>query len=185
MDSKFLDKISQAISDEMPYAETMDSYLDQIIPKVRQYGEDLREYKFYLGKPWLEFRDDVNFHHVILHFFNEGGEYLISKDGDVSTGSWRHLPESNKFLINGRGGSPELFDLAFLDGEYFILQKHGEQWQKGRRKYFMMMNERVGKKLEWRDAIIKLYRKTQDFNQFYMILAIIILLIIAIVIVLS
>ncbi len=170
----------------MPYAETMDDYLNAIIPKVRQYGEDLREFKFYEGKPWLEFRDSENFHHVVVHFFNKGGEYLRSEDGDVSVGSWRYLESANKLLLKGRrGGDPELFDLAFLDGEYFILKKHGDAWRKGQSKYFVMLHERVGAKLEWRDAMIKLYKKTQDFNNLYTVLAVIILLIIAIVIVLS
>ena len=185
MDGKFLEKITQAIGDEMPYAESMDEYLKAIIPQVRQYGEDLREQKFYVGKPWLEISDDEKFHHVILHFFNEGGEYLRSVDGDVSSGNWRFMASANKFLINGRGSDPELFDLAFLDGEYFILKKHGGQWKKGRRTYFVLMYEPVGSRLEWRDAMIKLYKKTQNFNSFYTMLAIIILLIIAIVLVLS
>jgi len=186
LDGKFLEKISQAIGDDMPQADNMDAYLKVIIPKVRQYGEDLREENFYLGKPWLEISDDERHHHVILHFFNEGGEYLQSTDGDISAGSWRYLDSANKFMINGRNdGGPELFDLAFLDGEYFILKKHGRQWKKDRTNYFVLIHERVGSRLEWRDAIIKLYKKTQNFNSLYSVLAIIILLIIAIVIVLS
>jgi hypothetical protein len=163
----------------------MDDYLNVIIPKVYSYGEDLREKEFYMGKPWLEVRDSEHFHHVIVHFFNEGGEYLRSVDGNVSVGQWRHLTPANKFLISGRSSEPELFDLAFLDGEFFILRKHGGQYGRGESRYFFMIHEAVGKRLEWRDAIEKLYKKTQNFTSMYTILAIIILLIIAIVIVLS
>lgn len=167
----------------MPYAEELDEYLDQLIPIVRPWGEDLVEDHFYLDRPWLEFQDDDRFHDIILHFFNEGGEYLRSVNGDVTSGSWRYLPRSNKLLIDHH--ESELFDLAFMDSNFFILRKHGDQQRFGRPKYFMMVSEQLGRNLEWRDALELLFNTYRSNNNFYIILALIIIVAIAIVLILS
>lgn len=164
----------------MPYSETMDDYLDQLLPSVKSIGEDLREDQFYLNKPWLEFRDDEKFHDTILHFYNEGGEYLKSVNGDVSNGSWRYLERSNKMMIED-----ELYDLSYLDSEFFILSKHGDQKRLKKRKYFVMVFEPVGRKLEWRNVVEKLYGKYRNSNNFYYFLAFMVVLIVILVVLLS
>jgi hypothetical protein len=184
LENKLLDKVARTLNVELPYAETMDGYIDQIIGYIRPLGEDLREEHFYLEKPWLEIRDDVNFHRTILHFFNPGGEYLRSVDGDVSGGSWRYLEGANKFLIE-HGGGAELFDLAYLDRDFFILDKHGDQERRGHRKYTVMIWEPVGKRLEWRDAMELLFNKYRNNNSYYITIALIILVLVAIMLVLS
>ena len=184
MENKFLDKLTDSFGVELPIAQSMDDYLDEIIGAVRPWGEDLREEQFYLEKAWLELRDDENFHDTILHFFNDGGEYLKSVDGDVSGGSWRFLHSANKFLLS-HGKDEELYDLAFLDGQFFILRKHGNQVRMGQRKYFVMVTERSGKSLEWRDAMELLFNKYRNNNNFYLTIIAIICVIIAIILVLS
>ncbi|HMQ49384.1 MAG TPA: hypothetical protein PKA00_18045 [Saprospiraceae bacterium] len=180
MENKLLDRVSKSLSVELPEQDSLDDYLDEILKAVRPLSEDLREQKFYLNKSWLELRDDEHFHDAVLHFFHEGGEYLHSVNGDVSSGSWRFLDSSNKLMIND-----ELFDLAFLDPEFFILSKHGDQQRLKKAKYFVLVFEPIGRKLEWRDAMEKLFNKYRNSNSFYITLAIIILLIIAIVALMS
>jgi len=162
----------------------MDDTLNDILKLVRPLSEDLREEQFYLNRPWLEFRDDESFHDAILHFFNEEGEYLRSVNGDVSEGEWRYLQSSNKLMIS-LGDESELYDLAFLDPEFFILSKHGDNAKLGRPEYFVMLNERVGRKLEWNDAMAKLFNKYRNNNSWLITLTIIILLLIAIIALLS
>lgn len=180
-----LDKISRPLSVEVPTADTLDAYLDEIVPKIRRWSEDLWEQKNYLSKPWLEVRDDVTFHHSVLHFFNEDDEYLQSVDGNVGSGSWRYLEKANKFLISEGRSDGELYDLAFLDDQFFILMKHGNQKRMGKRKYFVMVHEPVAKRLEWREAMDMLFNKYRNSSSFYITIAIIVLLIIAIFVVLS
>ena len=184
MEIKLLDKLADSFSIEMPVADSLDKYLDEILGAVRPWGEDLREERFFLNKGWLEIRDDENFHDTILHFFNDDNEYLRSVDGDVSGGTWRHLEGANKFLIR-HGKEEELYDLAFLDGEFFVLQKHGDQVRMGQRKYFVMLVEKVGKKLEWKDAMEYLFNKYRNNNNFFITVIAIILVIVAIVVILS
>ncbi len=184
MDNKFLDKVTSSLRVEMPRNETMDEYLDEILRVARPLSEDLREVKFYLNKPWLEFRDDEHFHDAVLHYFNDEGEYLRSVNGDVEHGTWRYLEPSNKMLIN-LGDDSELFDLAFLDPEFFILAKHGDQRRLKKAKYMVMLFEPVGRRLEWRDAMEKLFDKYRNNNTFYLILALVVLLIITVVVMFS
>ena len=163
----------------------MTEYLDMLLPAVRKWGEDLREEEFYVGQAWLEIRDDETFNAAVLHFFNDGGEYLKSVNGNFSVGSWRYLEDSNKMLLSERGAGGELYDLAFMDGQFFILTKHGDPHKKNRNKYFVMVAENRGKGLEWRDVIDLIYDKYRNTSSYYFTIALIILVIIAIIMVLS
>ena len=184
MENKYLDKIADAFNVQSPEANSMDSYLDVLIPIVRQWSEDLREERFYLDKPWLEIRDDVGFHKDILHFFHEDQEYLRSVNGDVDSGSWRFLESSNKLILDINGNT-ELYDLAFMDDHFFILDKHGDQQKLGNAKYFVMVNERVGKNLEWREAMEYLFNKYKNTSNFFVIVALVVLVTVAIFMILS
>lgn len=175
MESKLLDRIGQSFKVDMPQADTLDGYLDKLLPVVRAWSEDLWEEKFYLNRPWMEKKDDDGFHKTILHFFNTEGEYLRSEDGDVQKGSWRYLRGGNKFLITDEDDESILYDLAFLDGQFFILKKHGDQARLGQRKYFVMAVEGLGK-YEWRDLMELLFKKSQSNISFYILIGIAILL---------
>ncbi len=181
MEIKILDKVLQPLRQTLPEAQSIDEYLDkQILPRVRPWSEDLREEKFYLNKSWLEFRDDVNFHKTVLHFFNTGGEYLKSEDGEISCGKWRYLKDSNKFLVLEKDCEGELFDLAFLDDDFFVLRKHGDQKRLGKKAYFFMIHEPLGKKTDWREAMELLFDKAGRSIGFYVLLFIALLLLVSI-----
>jgi len=184
VDNKYLAKVNQSLSEPVPERSSLDESLNEILKLVRPLSEDLREDQFYLDRPWMEFRDDEDFHDAILHFFNEGGEYLVSTNGDVDEGSWRYLESSNKLMIS-MGGITELYDLAFMDPEFFILSKHGDNEKLGRPEYFVMLYEPVGRRLEWRDAMIKLFNKYRNNNSFLITITVVILLLIAVIAFLS
>lgn len=174
----------RSLNIELPIRDTLDEYLDIIIPSVRKWGEDLGETKYYSkegGKPWLEFRDQDNFHNTILHFFNVGGEYLKSTDGNVIKGKWRLLEGTNKLIIEigdlEKGGTAELFELAYLDSNFFILRKHGEQ--PGRRKYTSLGYEPYIQGLEWRDYAEALFSTYRNKARTYQIVAAVVIIVIA------
>jgi len=157
----FLNDIFKALDPELPKdLATMDQHLDFILPRVIPLGEDLREEKFWIGRRWKEMREDEGFHEAILHIFNPGGEYLLSLDGNVVKGGWKKLENYNTLLMEISGRS-ELFDLRFLNGDFMILGKHGDQARKGARKYFCLMHEPAtkagGRELDWRNAMEKLF----------------------------
>ncbi len=207
MENKLVDKVSRSFSVELPIRETLDQYLDMIIPEVRPWGEDLNEKEHYVsngGKPWLEFRDDKNFHEAVLHFFNEGGEYLQSIDGNVSRGRWRLLDGSNKIILEMSNRS-ELYELAFLSSAFFILKKHGYRSDRGgdsdqrqdgddrggkkkkggRPKYFVMGYEPYMIGLEWRDYVELLFNTYRSQHNTYKTLAIFLVILLAVIILFS
>jgi hypothetical protein len=153
--------ISSALSPDLPAdLGSMDDHLDFILPKVIPYGEDLRETAFWLNKRWKEVRDEEGFHEAILHIFQENGEYLLSLDGNIVKGGWRPLGGYNTLIIE-MGGRSELFDLRFLNGDFLVLTKHGDQARKGLRRYFFLVHEPTtragGHDLDWRNLMEKMF----------------------------
>lgn len=181
MENNFLESVARSLNVELPYRESLDDYLDLILDEIQKWSEDVHERSFYSskgGKPWLEVRDDDNFYSKVLHFFNEEGEYLRSSNGDVVRGNWRYMPDTNKILIEA-GNTNELYDLAYLDANFFILKKSG----KG--KYFAMGREGYVDGLEWRDYVELLFNTYRSRHRAYRTAVIIILLIVAIIVLFS
>ena len=172
MENKLTENISRTFELPLPDAATMDQQLDQIIPKVRPWGEDLYEQQYYLDTRWLEIRDDDEFHESVLHIFRDEGEYLISIDGNITPGIWKILSKSNTFIIEKVVGeaviTSELYDLAFLNKDFFILRKHGDQKRKGGKKYFVLAREKAVRGLEWRDVMELLYNQYRN-NSTYIV----------------
>jgi hypothetical protein len=185
VENKWLEPVLRSLNVELPPRDTFEEYLDLILPEIRQWSEDLEEEHFFSmegGKPWLEVRDEENFHNSIVHFFNPKGEYLRSIDGNVIRGKWRLLEGSNKMLIETqeKASSMEMYELAYLDRYFFILKKHGNQAR--RRNYFVMGFEPAVQGLEWRDyveALFNIYRNRKGSYRFVIyIIAIVIVIIV-------
>lgn len=64
-----------------------------------------------------EIREEEGFHEAILHIFEEGGEYMLSIDGNLMKGTWRQLGEYNSLVVE-ISGKNELFDLRFMNAEF-------------------------------------------------------------------
>ncbi len=172
MESKLLDRLGQTFRVEMPVADTLDSYLNAILPKVRPWSEDLREVNFFLNKPWIEIKDDDTFHDIVIHIFDPESRYYLSQNGTVSGGRWKILP-GNKLLIlyEDDDDTPEykgeLFDLAFLDSDFFILRKSGASTF----RFWMVEGKGRSYKDRWRDAVELLFKKSQSNISFYILIA--------------
>ena len=190
MENKFLESVARSLNVELPYRENLGEYLDLILPEIQNWGEDISERSFYSsrgGKPWMEVRDDDNFNSKILHFFNDQGEYLRVTNGDVNRGKWRYMADTNKFMIeigggggkSGGGGANELYDLAYLDANFFILKKSG------RNRYFVMGREGLVSGLEWRDYVELLFNNYRNRAKNYQLAVGVILVVIIIVILFS
>ena len=85
------------------------------------------------------------------------------------------MSDSNTFIVD-YGGKSQLFDLVFLNNDFFILKKHGDQLRRGRDMYYVYGNERSVGRLDWRNAMEELYniyRKNSKFT-IYIVLFIVI-----------
>ena len=184
LNNKFLSSITSAFTVELKEHETMDGYLDEILPMIKPWSEDLREEEFYLDTRWLEIKDTDDFLESLLHIFRPENEYLLSIDGNISKGIWRRLDKSNTFIIELKTDDTvvksELYDLAYLSKDFFILKKHGDQLRKGKRKYFVLVRESKAKKLEWREIMDMLFNTYQNNSQFLFFMAVIVIIILTV-----
>ncbi|MEL7021246.1 MAG: hypothetical protein AAGK47_06555 [Bacteroidota bacterium] len=187
MENKYIDEVVRSFELDMPNPNdtSMDGYLREVIlPRVRQWSEDLREEGNYIDKPWMEIRDDVGFNDTVLHFFQPGGNYMCVTNGNISGGRWEYMESANKFIFQG-GKSNAMYDLAYLDDNFFILKKHGDQRRLGQPEYWVMGWEPVVKRLDWRDAMELMYNQYRENNNSYVTLGVFILVLIAIIILFS
>ena len=165
MENRLLDKINDKFEINLPEFERMDDHLDHTLSLIVKWSEDLYEQEFYVSQRWLEVREENNFYESVLHIFNPNGEYLLSIDGNIQKGGWRFLEENNTFITEMLGRS-ELYDLAFLNEDFFILMKHGDQHRKGQRKYFLMGKENIIANMTWREVmelLFNIYRGNSKF----------------------
>jgi hypothetical protein len=166
MESKIWDKITGSFELDLPSdLATLEQSIEFIVPRVQSWSEDLWEEKFYTNKRWKEIRDADTYHEIVLHMFMSGGEYLVVIDGDITKGGWHYMKETNTFIVD-YGGKSTLFDLVFLNSDFFILRKHGDQTRKGRQKYYVYGNEKSTGKLDWRNAMEKLYNLYRENSKF-------------------
>ncbi len=187
MNIPFLDALTKGfdMEIEMPKRDSLDQYLDAVLPKIRMHSEDLREKTYFQDIRWKEVRDDEKFMEAVLHIFRDGGEYMLVIDGNIVKGSWKQLGGNNTLILEIAGRN-ELFDLVFLNGVFFVLKKHGDQERKGFRKYHMFVNERAsmapgGRPLEWREMMERLFNIHRENNSPMSIILAAIVLVIAVV----
>lgn len=169
IENPLLDKLNRSFSLELPEATSIDGYLDKILPDLKPHSEDLREVQFFLKKRWLEVSDKPDFHESVLHIFKEEGEYLLSIDGNIDEGTWETLDGSNTLILDM--GDKELYDLAFLNSDFLVLKKHGNQKRLGRNKYRLFGLEKKVKGLVWRDVIEAMYNLHRGNNQYMVMIA--------------
>ena len=187
MQPKIFDTITNAFErkEELAYFDKLDDYLDHLLPQVRPWGEDLKEREFYVGESWLEVRDDDNFNDIILHVFQENGDYLVSTNGTVKKGKWQLLNENENKMLIEMGVASDLYELAFLDNNYLVLKKHGNQLRLGKKKYFVMGKESEISDLVWREYVEKMFEEYRQGSTTYIVIGIIFLIALGLAIVLS
>ena len=145
---------------ELPHKETMVEYLDFILPKIGKSSSSLGSLDLYTnGNYWLEINDDDNAHESILHMFgNEespdprGDEqsYKYSIDGNMLNGEWARMGNRSLF-IKVPGLEFVMYDLVFLNEDFFILKKHGNH--KGAKYLFLASENKISRQYEWHDVL--------------------------------
>lgn len=160
-DNLILGWFSRIFQLDLPYHETMDEYLDYILPKVRYLSRNLSDTDIYTdGKYWLEISDSDDAHESILHVFdpNEAPEetggssgestYMYSIDGNMMKGQWARMG-GGTILIKGL--KYEMYDLVFLNDDFFILKKHGNHM--GPKYLFLAKETKISRQYEWFDVL--------------------------------
>jgi len=153
--------VGSLFRNDLPVFDNMDAYIDYLLPHIKPYGESLTNQNLFINKRWKEFRDDEDFHEAVLYIFqdDEDQSLLLSIDGNIGIGGWSTLPKSNTLIIEsgGKKQKSELFDLAFLNSDFLILRKHGNQKRIDKKKYLILASEKSCGKLDWLDLMEKVY----------------------------
>lgn len=172
-----LPTIFNATNLELPRFNSLDQGIDHVLGYVGDFSDGLADKALYLDKRWVEVRDDVNFQENVLHVFKDGGTYLRILEGDISAGNWELNLDG--FVLKF-GGKHELFELTFLNEEFLILRKHGDQVSKGHRKYFFLTREKTKRGKEWMDLLEHMFGMYKE-NSNYMAVVLLILFVAAII----
>jgi hypothetical protein len=130
--------------------------------KAKKWSEKLSDLGQYTDRPWLEITFGSPETSTILHLFNEGGEYLRSVNGDYKAGKWRILEATNKLVVDKGEDRGYLYDLVFLNQDFFILEKHGNKDSLDD-KYLFLIYEPLGKGLTQAECW-KLFEDSNQFN---------------------
>lgn len=164
LEHPFFRWFSQVFNLELPYHDTMEEYLDFIIPFIKNKSLKLDDTEAYLDKYWLEVRDDDDAHEVILHVFkpeeepintSTGGdsdthEYLYSVDGNVKKGSWLYLPDNSMIIKNFEH---KMYNLAFLNHDFLILKEAGNPAVHSKRYKVLAREKLISQQFKWYDSL--------------------------------
>jgi hypothetical protein len=158
--NKILDDIAALFNVNLPELAKLDDYIDFIIPKIRPWGEDLSEKKFFINKPWIHVRDDMMSQEAVMYIFRESGECTININGNLSAKAWKPFDGgANRFTWD-----KELYELVYLNSDFFIVKKNGKHSP----KYFMMVREGLAR-MEWRDLMDYMFTRYRKSQEVYMI----------------
>ena len=167
---------STSTESDLPPFKTLVEGLDYLLPYLGPFSEELNDYEFYLNRRWMEVRDDAYFQEIILHVFKESGEYLHILDGDITQGKWEHDLDG---VILQHGRSHELYQLVFLNEDFFILQKHGEHHSKGTgQRYLFFAREQLARNLEWPALLEVMYDYYKDSSSYKTIVVFVIIVVV-------
>jgi len=109
-------------------------YLQNLIPRLRQYSDTLARKELFLEKPWVMLDEKGNHQKYI---FKGNGELVMSLNGAVSMGRWEYLAAAKSLLID-RIEDKILLNQTFIDPGVMILNQDGAS-----REYFILSNENI------------------------------------------
>jgi len=137
--------------------------LTSLVSDIHPYSEDLFEKEYFLEKKWLQISDRD--HQTRLHIFRGNGDYLESVDGNVFMGNWSILENSNTIIFEkpgmGQRSEKRLYELAFLNEDFFILKKHGNR--SGFENQFLLLGrEAIVRNLNWEEVVDLIYTRYKN-----------------------
>ena len=100
----------------------MIAYLQSLLPRLAQYSKKLDDTAAFVDIPWA-FIDETNV--KITYIFRRQGDILVSRQGEVSRGTWEYLPQIQSLLIQAQGKERIYNQGLLLDSAVMVLRKDG------------------------------------------------------------
>jgi hypothetical protein len=155
---------------------TLDQYIEEILPKLYPFSNEIGNSDDFEEIRWLEFNDNSVSKFECLHIFMPHEEYMQTWDGNLSIGSWRLLKDKHS-MVTEMNDKKELYDIEFINDKFFILSKQGNQKSKGTRKFVVLGKEDLISKLTFEEKIAFLCSEFKfNFNYIWMISVVVIIL---------
>lgn len=104
----------------------MKDFIAQIFNKIKASGVSRVDITYLKDNSWFYVNKDVLKSKTVFIFKN-GGQLLISKDGDITKASWENLVHSTNSLIIETEGKSTLYNIIYLTTEYLVIQKDGTE----------------------------------------------------------
>ena len=163
MEDRLLDKVAEPFNLQLPEYDSMEAMLDGILPALKsasryrlptEADDDVTNNPLYHNN-WVRLSDTPGDTQVVLYNFQFTGNIRIATDGEISSSSF-DIDSAYRMTM---GDSPHrgaiLYDLVFLNNDYFILARHGNA-NNFKRKYVAFCTEAIGRRLSWSEALERL-----------------------------
>ncbi|HUH73535.1 MAG TPA: hypothetical protein VLZ75_03915 [Chitinophagales bacterium] len=126
----------------------MIEYINNIIPRLKQFSQDLDKMEVFMDVPWVMIDENLNQQKYI---FKRNGDFIMSLNGQVTIGRWEYLSKAKSLLID-RIQDKILLNQNFIDPAVMILKKDGIQ-----NENFILANEMIIPNLNVNEYLKKLY----------------------------
>lgn len=165
MKELFIHPISKALNLKLESSDSLDGYLDQVLPKIEYSSDSLYDTTKYTNIRWIDINSSEK-PQITLRIFEfletenpqeviQSSKYTHSINGNVSYGQWTLL--KGKALVLEHDISKELYDLCFLNDHFMVLKKHGHRPNSNMSKYIFLGREELVDNLSWKQATDELY----------------------------
>lgn len=168
MEDRLLDKIAEPFNINLPEKETMEQTIDEYLPAVKRFSEsDLDDENSPLyNRDWIKMSDKPGMTTISMHTFIRGSnEIRIANDGVMDGLVFRVLTSKRIIIGQSMHRDAKLYELAFLDNDFFILKQHGNEANFRGGKYLFYCREGIGDKLTWNQALEKMVDRYRN-NEF-------------------
>ena len=110
----------------------MKVYINNILPRIRQFSESLDKKALLVDIPWVIIDENNNQQKYI---FKKNGDLIMSLNGAVTMGRWEYLSSARSLLID-RIKDKILLNQDFVDNAVMLLRQDGIESDR-----FMLANE--------------------------------------------
>ncbi len=131
----------------------MKDFLKSWIPKIKNYSAALDSLSKLYDQPWVLLNEQDD--HIKIIFQSEG-RLIISKNGEVSDGTWQLLQAAQSILLE-MGSKKRLYNHQFIDNGILILKQDGIE-----NDFFVLANSVIVPDLDVEKYLETKYRKSLD-----------------------
>lgn len=163
MDDRLLDKIAEPFNLKLPEYTSMHDMIEEVLPAVRKFSEptlDAEDSPLYANE-WVRITDNPGDNVLKLHRFLRSGEIRIANDGAMDSSSHQIVSPGRIIIGQSLHRDSYLYDLAFMDNDFLILARHGND-ANFTNKYLFYTVEHIGTRLTWDEALEKIVAKYRN-----------------------